>query len=86
VEIAPGDREKAARLGYVGDFTRLGNACWFTSIDHGRRHEPLGLMTETDNIKFSRHKEIKGIGYKKYDNYDAIDVPFTDAIPSAMQQ
>ena len=43
-------------------------------------------MTETDNIKFSRHKEIKGIGYKKYDNYDAIDVPFTDAIPSAMQQ
>jgi hypothetical protein len=39
-------------------------------------------MTETDNVKFSRHKEIKGIGYKKYDNYDAIDVPFTDAIPS----
>ena len=82
VEIAQSDREKAARLGYVGDYTRLGNACWFTSLDHGRRHEPLGLMTETDNVKFSRHKEIKGIGYKKYDNYDAIDVPFTDAIPS----
>ena len=35
-----------------------------------------------DNIKYSRHKEVKGIGYRKYDNYDAIEVPFTDAIPS----
>ena len=39
-------------------------------------------MTESDNYKFSKHKEVKGIGYKKYDNYDAIEVPFTDAIPS----
>jgi hypothetical protein len=82
VEIAPGDREKAARLGYVGNFTRLGNACWFTSIDHGRRHQPLTLMNEEDNIKFSKHKEIKGKGYQRYVNFDAIEVPFTDAIPS----
>ena len=54
---------------------------WFTNLDHGRRHEPLQLMTMADNIKFSKHKEIKDIGYKKYDNYDAIEVPFTDAIP-----
>lgn len=79
--VAPSDREKAARLGYVGDFTRLGNACWFTTLDHGRRHQPLPLMTEADNVKFSKHKEIKGVGYVKYDNYDAIEVPFTDAIP-----
>ena len=39
-------------------------------------------MTMEDNIKFSKHKEVKGIGYRKYDNYDAIEVPFTDAIPS----
>lgn len=58
------------------------NCCWFTNIDHGRRHQPLQLMTMADNIKFSRHKEIKGQEYKHYDNYDAIDVPFTDAIPS----
>jgi hypothetical protein len=25
---------------------------------------------------------VKGIGYKNYDNFDAIEVPFTDAIPS----
>jgi hypothetical protein len=81
-EVADSDREKAARLGYVGDYTRLGNACWFTSLDHGRRHQPLPLMTEADNIKFSKHKQVKGVGYQKYDNYDAIEVPFTDAIPS----
>ena len=81
-EVKATDREKAARLGYEGDFTRLGNSCWFTSLDHGRRHEPLVLMTGADNEKFSRHKEVKGVGYLEYDNYDAIEVPFTDAIPS----
>ena len=58
------------------------NCCWFTNIDHGRRHQPLRLMTEAENIRFSKHKEIKGIGYQKYDNYDAIEVNFYDAIPS----
>lgn len=51
------------------------------NIDHGHRHVPLKLMTKADNIKYSRHKEIKSVGYKRYDNYDAIEVPFTDAIP-----
>jgi hypothetical protein len=55
---------------------------WYTNLDHGRRHEPLALMTEKDNIKFSKHKEVKDIGYQQYDNYEAIEVPFTDAIPS----
>lgn len=55
---------------------------WFTNIEHGRRHEPLSLMTEQDNIRYSKHAEVRNIGYMKYDNYDAIDVPFTDAIPS----
>jgi len=76
------DRQKAARLGYVGDYTRLGNSCWFTNLDHGRRHRPLPLMTMADNLKFSKHKEIKGKVYIKYENYDAIEVPFADAIPS----
>ena len=75
-------KEKAARMGYVGDYTRLGNSCWYTNLDHGRRHRPLALMTEKDNIKYSKHKEVKGIGYAHYENYDAIEVPYTDAIPS----
>jgi len=56
---------------------------WFTNLDHGRRHEKLPLMTLADNLKFSKHKEIRGkAAYDRYDNYDAIEVPYTDAIPS----
>ncbi|MEI8148337.1 MAG: adenine-specific methyltransferase EcoRI family protein, partial [Actinomycetes bacterium] len=40
------------------------------------------LMTKADNKKFSKHKDVMGVGYQKYDNYDALEVPFTDAIPS----
>ena len=39
-------------------------------------------MTMQQNLKFSKHKEIKENGYLHYDNYDAIEVPYTDAIPS----
>lgn len=81
-KVKDSDKQKAERLGYKGDFTRLGNSCWFTNLEHGRRHQPLQLMTMADNTKFSRHKEIRKTGYKKYDNNDAIEVPFTDAIPS----
>lgn len=59
------------------------NCCWFTNLDHGRRHEPLQLMTMAENFKHSKHKDIKERKeYLQYDNYDAIEVPFTDAIPS----
>ena len=75
------DRIKAAKLGYVGNYTRLGNANWYTNLEHGRRHQFLNLMSWEDNIKYSRHKEVKGIGYQHLDNYDAINVPYTDAIP-----
>ena len=56
--------------------------CWYTNIEHGRRHQPLQLMTYDNNLRYSKHKELKNTGYLKYDNYDAMDVPFVDAIPS----
>ncbi len=63
-------------------FIRVKGVRWFTNLDHGRRHQPLSLMTEEDNIKFSKHKDVKGVGYKRYDNFNAIEIPYTDAIPS----
>lgn len=81
-EISESDRQKAARLGYVGDYTRLGNSCWFTNLDHGRRHQPLPLMTMADNKKFNKRIQKNENSYKKYDNYDAIEVPYTNATPS----
>ena len=56
---------------------------WFTNLDHGRRHHKLPLMTMADNLRFSKHSELKGkAAYDQYDNFNAIEVPFTDAIPS----
>lgn len=63
-------------------FIRVKGVRWYTNIEHGKRHQPLPLMTMADNIKFSRHKDIRGLEYQHYDNYDAIEVPHTDAIPS----
>lgn len=64
-------------------YIRVKGVRWFTNLDHGRRHQFLPLMTMADNLKFSRHKEIRGKdSYDHYDNFDAIEVPYTDAIPS----
>ncbi len=63
-------------------FIRVKGVRWFANIDHGRRHEPLSLMTMEDNRIYSKHKEVRGQEYVHYANYEAIDVPFTDAIPS----
>lgn len=81
---AGGEREFAAGVyDPATGLVKFRNVGWFTNLDHGRRHEILPLMTMEDNLKFSKHKEIRGkAAYDRYDNYDAIEVPFTDAIPS----
>ena len=66
---------------------RLASACWFTNIDHGKRHEKLLLDTTAHNLKFNKSlkKKFENYGitsYPCYDNYDAIEVPFTECIPS----
>lgn len=61
---------------------RVPSICWFTNLDHGRRHQPLQLMSMADNIKYSKHKEIRGNQYYTYDNYDGIEVNYYDAIPN----
>lgn len=66
-------------------YIRVKGVRWFTNIEHGRRHEPLQLMTMADNLRFNK-KFIAtldgGSEYQHFDNFDAIEVPFTDAIPS----
>ncbi len=81
-EVDPTDKPSTATRTVDGVVYLRSPSVWYTNLDHGRRHQPLALMTMEDNIKFSRHKEIKGKEYQKYDNYDAIEVSFTDAIPS----
>ena len=82
---------EAATCGVDDDgrkYIRVKGIRWFTNIDHGQRHEPLMLDTMAHNLKFNKKLKKKLIddygvsGYPHYDNYDAIEVPFTECIPS----
>lgn len=67
---------------------RMAAACWFTNLDHGKRHQQLQLDTMAHNLKFNKklkkkfEKDYGKLEYPHYDNYDAIEVPFVEAIPS----
>lgn len=93
LSISSGDREfevpkttvdMSKFTGEVRDgkyFQRVMGVRWYTNLDHGRRHQPLSLMSMADNLKFN--KKLKGkTDYDHYDNYDAIEVSFIDSIPS----
>ena len=51
---------------------RLASACWYTNIDHNKRHEELVLYK-----RYYGNEE----DYPKYDNYDAINVDKISYIP-----
>ena len=62
---------------------------WFTNLDLYKRHQPLLLDTMAHNLKFNKRLRRKlesaygdATRYPHYDNYDAIEVPFTECIPS----
>src|SRR3989344_3035465 len=57
--------------------TRVQGIRWFTNLDHGRRHQPLQLMTKVEVIKFTTKKP-----FEKYENYDAIEISLVKNIPS----
>lgn len=93
--ISSGDREfrvpesyplSAAGWRVDGDGTkyiRVKGVRWFTNIEHGKRHEWLDLdPMERNRTKRRAKKEIRERGYPRYDNYDAIEVSYTEAIPS----
>ena len=62
-------------------FVRVKGVRWFTNIPHGKRYEPLDLMTMADNLLYGPKKIVED-GYPQFDNYDAIEVGYTKAIPS----
>ena len=42
----------------------------------------MKLMTAAENFRYSKHKVVRGrTAYIHYENYDAIEVPYADAIP-----
>lgn len=68
-------------------YIRVKGVRWFTNLDYKQRHEEMPLMTMAENLKFNKPliNDFKKQGiytYTKYDNYDAIDIPISKAIPS----
>ena len=62
-------------------FVRFSNVRWFTNIKHGQQQEELPLRTMEENMR--SNKRIRGKEcYTPYDNYNAIEIPSTSAIPS----
>lgn len=53
---------------------RLASACWFTNLDHAKRHQMLPLDL---GYTYYGHEDM----YPKYDNYDAINVDKVSEIP-----
>lgn len=78
------NEKEGSKYRIVNDVVKArSTSCWFTNIEHGRRHQPLELMTMEENIRFNKHKDWKEkYAYHTIYNYDAIEVPFIDAIPS----
>ena len=77
------DEKPGSRYRIVdGEILGRAPALWFTNIEHGRRHEPLRLMSLKENQKYNKRIIKNPNSYKTYDNYDAIEVPFTSGIPS----
>ena len=64
------------------NYIRVKGVRWFTNIEHGRRHEPLRLMSMKENQKYNKRIISNPNSYKQYDNYDAIEVPVTVGIPN----
>lgn len=91
--ILSGDREFMVPKDYIthspslridengNKYIRVPGVHWFTNLEHGRRHEPLRLMSMKDNMRYGKHKDICENGYQKYVNFDGIDIPYSDAIP-----
>ncbi|QKG30270.1 adenine-specific methyltransferase EcoRI family protein [Campylobacter sp. RM16187] len=56
------------------------SSIWLTNIEHNRRYDPIALYEKEENLlKYPSLKEKNA--YIKYDNYDAIEIPLTKAIP-----
>ena len=81
IDLMASGKEGSAWRRVGGQVLGRASAVWFTSLEHNRRHEVLQLMTGEDNIRYGR-AGVKGVGYQKYDNYEAIEVPYTESIPS----
>ena len=69
--VVPDSNQKFTEIRNGVKYARVSTSCWFTNLPVLKHNEELTL--------FKKYNELE---YPKYDNYDAIEVPYTDAIPN----
>lgn len=69
------------QTGELGGFLKPGVIVWLTNIEDGYIPEDLKLNTMAHNLEHNKKLKNKPYAYKKYENSDAIEVPFVNAIP-----
>ena len=79
--IIPDTQENKQKGGF-GGFVKLGSTTWLTNIEDDYIPEDLELNTMAHNLEHNKKLAKKKYAYKKYVNSDAIEIPFTDSIPS----
>ena len=87
--ILENNRKFVKSKGYNPDdgYVKVPGICWYTNVDLSKRHENILLDTFDHNLKYNKklQKKFAEYGcntYPKYDNYDAIEVPYVECIPS----
>ena len=70
-----------------GTLTRFGIASlWLTNLYHQAERKPLAEhRTMAENMERAKGKACEGVLYKRYDNYDAIEVSRLEYIPADYQ-
>lgn len=73
--LLPDEYPQYTRIDEYGNkYACVSSISWFTNLEHGKKNPPM-VLTET-------YEEGK---YRKYDNYDAIEVPRINLIPKDYQ-
>lgn len=80
--------EKAKPDGKGNMLLNVAGVCWFANLEHGKRHENIQLDTMEHNLKYNKKlmkrlkKDYNMSDYPHFDNYDALEVPYVECIPS----
>lgn len=61
-------------------YIRVKGVRWFCNINHNRRYKTIKMNTMHENID-NNPNLVSKFAYRSYDNYKAIEIPQTNAIP-----
>jgi len=65
----------------TGESQKLGNCCWLTNLPHSKMPKPMNLRPAAELLRNNKHLQHL-TDFERYVNYDAIEIPKLECIPS----